>query len=138
MMAQVGVPKAQRKMLNVGEWAKITQDYLTAVQATSDFLESSLQLVDPVVDELLTVKQNAWTIRNYAGSLVLRLLTTMSAGQTWGSTDIVAQAQDSGRVATAWESVTTVAARSDTPKPLVDAVNTAKADRKSTRLNSSH
>src|SRR3546814_20028221 len=51
----------------------------------------------------------------------------MSAGQTWGSTDIVAQAQDSGRVATAWESVTTVAARSDTPKPLVDAVNTAKA-----------
>src|SRR3546814_6641353 len=71
--------------------------------------------------------QNAWTIRNYAGSLVLRLLTTMSAGQTWGSTDIVAQAQDSGRVATAWESVTTVAARSDTPKPLVDAVNTAKA-----------
>src|SRR3546814_17011136 len=71
--------------------------------------------------------QNAWTIRNYAGSLVLRLLTTMSAGQTWGSTDIVAQAQDSGRVATAWESVTTVAARSDTPKPLVDAVTTAKA-----------
>src|SRR3546814_16014178 len=51
----------------------------------------------------------------------------MSAGRTRGSTDIVAQAQDSGRVATAWESVTTVAARSVTPKPLVDAVNTAKA-----------
>src|SRR3546814_20269844 len=79
MMAQIALPKAQRKMVNVVEWAKITQDYLTAVQATSDFLESSLQLVDPVVDELLTVKQNAWTIRNYAGSLVLRLLTTLSA-----------------------------------------------------------
>src|SRR3546814_13312344 len=87
MMAQIALPKAQRKMVNVVEWAKITQDYLTAVQATSDFLESSLQLVDPVVDELLTVKQNAWTLRNYAGSLVLRSLTNMSAGQTWGSTE---------------------------------------------------
>jgi methyl-accepting chemotaxis protein len=127
MMAQIAEPRAQRKMASMIEWAKVTQNYLDAVQETSDFLESSLQLVDPVVDELLNVKQNAWTIRNYAGSLVLRLLTTMSAGQSWGSTEIVAQAEDTGRVATSWDIVTGVAARSDTPKPLVDAVNTARA-----------
>ncbi|WP_341705810.1 HAMP domain-containing protein, partial [Ferrovibrio sp.] len=127
MMAQIGLPKAQREAPIAAEWAKTTQAYLDAVQGASDFLETSLQLVDPVVDQLLSVKQNAWTIRNYAGSLVLRILTTMSAGQSWGKPEIMAHAEDAGRTATAWAIVTGIAAREDTPAPVREVVNTARA-----------
>src|SRR3546814_16167917 len=47
MMAQIALPQAQRTMVNVVEWANISQDYITAVKATSAFLEPSQQLVDP-------------------------------------------------------------------------------------------
>ena len=127
MMTMIGQPKAQREAQAAQDWPRVTQAYLDAVQEASDFLESSLQLVDPTVDQLLSVKQNAWTIRNYAGSLVLRILTTMSAGQSWGMPEVIAHTDDAGRVATAWGIVTTIANRSDTAAPVRDAVNTAKA-----------
>jgi methyl-accepting chemotaxis protein len=126
-MSIIGQPKAQRDAQTMQDWPRVTQAYLTAVQEASDFLETSLQLVDPVVDQLLSVKQNAWTIRNYAGSFVLRILTTMSAGQSWGTAEIVAHADDAGRAATAWEIVSSIAARSDTPAAVREVVNTAKA-----------
>ena len=125
-MQMIGQPRAQRDAQAMQDWPRVTQNYLNAVQEASDFLEASLQLVDPMVDQLLSVKQNAWTIRNYAGSMVLRILTTMSAGQTWGITESMAHADDDGRVATAWNIVTVIAARSDTPAPVRDVVNTAK------------
>jgi len=125
-MQMIAQPRAQREAQVMQDWPRVTQNYLNAVQEASDFLEASLQLVDPEVDQLLSVKQNAWTIRNYAGSMVLRILTTMSAGQTWGVVESMAHADDAGRVATAWDIVTVIAARSDTPAPVRDVVNTAK------------
>jgi methyl-accepting chemotaxis protein len=125
-MQMIAQPRAQREAQVMQDWPRVTQGYLNAVQEASDYLEASLQLVDPAVDQLLSVKQNAWTIRNYAGSMVLRILTTMSAGQTWGVAESMAHADDAGRVATAWDIVTVIAARSDTPAPVRDVVNTAK------------
>jgi len=126
-MQSIAQPRAQRDAQVMQDWPRVTQGYLNAVQEASDFLEASLQLVDPAVDQLLSVKQNAWTIRNYAGSMVLRILTTMSAGQSWGITEAMAHADDAGRVATAWNIVTVIAARSDTPQPVRNVVDTAKA-----------
>ncbi len=126
-MQSIAQPRAQRDAQVMQDWPRVTQGYLNAVQEASDFLEASLQLVDPAVDQLLSVKQNAWTIRNYAGSMVLRILTTMSAGQSWGVTETMAHADDAGRVATAWNIVTVIAARSDTPQPVRDVVNTANS-----------
>jgi methyl-accepting chemotaxis protein len=125
-MQAIAQPRAQREAQVMQDWPRVTQSYLNAVQEASDFLEASLQLVDPAVDQLLSVKQNAWTIRNYAGSMVLRILTTMSAGQTWSVTESMAHADDAGRVATAWDIVTVIAARSETPAPVREVVNTAK------------
>jgi methyl-accepting chemotaxis protein len=126
VMAALGQPRSQRDAQAMQDWPRVTQAYLNALQEASDFLEASLQLVDPEVDQLLSVKQNAWTIRNYVGSLVLRILTTMQAGQTWSTTEAMAHAEDDGRVATAWGIVTTIAARSGTPATLRDVVNTAR------------
>ncbi|MEK9971259.1 MAG: HAMP domain-containing protein, partial [Ferrovibrio sp.] len=126
-MAMIGQPKAQRDAQAMQEWPRVTQAYLNAVSEASDFLEASLQLVDPVVDQLLSVKQNAWTMRNYAGSMVLRILTTMSAGQTWGVPESMAHAEDTGRATTAWDIITAIAARNDTPAAVRDVVSTARA-----------
>jgi methyl-accepting chemotaxis protein len=126
-MTLIGQPKAQRDAQIMQDWPRVTQGYLNAVQEASDFLEVSLQLVDPGVDQLLSMKQNAWTMRNYVGSLVLRILSTMSAGQSWTIAEAMAHAEDDGRVATAWGIVTDIAARSETPAALRDVVNTAKS-----------
>jgi len=120
-------PKAQRDVQVLQEWPRVTQSFLDTVQETSDFLESSAMLIDPVVDQLLSVKQNAWTIRANAGSMVLRLLTTMSADQVWSTEDIIAYAEDDGRTQTAWNIVSAIGARSDTPPAVAEAINKAKA-----------
>jgi methyl-accepting chemotaxis protein len=127
LMAAIAQPKTQREAAAAAQWTQTTQAWLDAVDAASEFLESSLQMVDPAVDQLLSAKQNAWTIRNFAGSMVLRILTTMSGGQTWAVTDVLAHADDSGRAATAWGIVSAIAARPDSPASLRDTVNTAKA-----------
>ena len=120
-------PKAQRDVQVLQEWPRVTQSFLDTVQETSDFLESSAMLIDPVVDQLLSVKQNAWTIRANAGSMVLRLLTTMSADQVWSTEDIIAYAEDDGRTQTAWNIVSAIGARIDTPPAVAEAINKAKA-----------
>ncbi|MFN4164469.1 MAG: methyl-accepting chemotaxis protein [Ferrovibrio sp.] len=127
MMTLIAQPKDQRDAQAMQDWPRVTQGYLNALQEASDFLESSLQLVDPVVDQMLNVKQNAWTIRNYSGSMVLRILTTMSANQNWGIPEVMAHADDAGRSATAWDIVTVIAARDDAPASVREVVNNAKA-----------
>ncbi len=123
----IAVPRAQRDAAAGAEWPRATQAYLDAVEAASDYLEASLKMVDPMVDQLLTVKRTAWTARNYAGSMVLRLLASMTAGQPWTPVEIAAHSEDYGRVLTAWGLITEAAARSDTPASVVEAANKGKA-----------
>ena len=123
--AAMHAAKSQRDAELVQEWPRVTQAYLDALQAASLQLETTLLLVDPVIDQLLTVKQAAWTARNHGGAMVLRLGSAMAAGKSWSQAEVMAHAEDRGRIAGAWAIVTTVASLSTTPKSVADAAATA-------------
>ncbi len=123
----IAQPPAQRDAQAMRDWPGVTQAFLDSVEAASDFLEASLKLVDPVVDQLLTAKRTAWQARQYSGSLVLRLLSAMSGGQAWPLTEVAAGAQDNGRLLAAWDVIQEIAIRPDTPPRLVQAADKAKA-----------
>jgi methyl-accepting chemotaxis protein len=125
--AAMAAAEAQRDAQAMRDWPRVTQAYLDAVEAASDYLEASLKMVDPMVDQLLMVKRTAWVARNYAGSMVLRLLGSMTGGQPWTATDIAAHAEDFGRLLTAWSIITEAAARNDTPPAVAEAANKTRA-----------
>jgi methyl-accepting chemotaxis protein len=118
--------KAGRDSTLVQEYPKTTQDLLDAIVATSDLLEASMKLSDPVVDQYLSIKRAAWTTRLYLGSASVRTQSAVSAGRAWEQADLIGWREDRARAAISWKLVQEAAARSDTPKVLIDGV--AKAE----------
>jgi methyl-accepting chemotaxis protein len=109
------LPKAQRDPQLLKDWPAAGQAFLDQLEATGTLLETSLLLVDPVVDQLLAVKRAAWTVRSAAGSMVLRIGSTLSAGRGWSQAEALAQSFDRGVVSAAWPVVLDAAARADLP-----------------------
>ena len=119
-------PKSERDPSVAQDYAKAAQAYLDAILGLTGALEASLKLVDPVLDQLLLVKQAAWAARNFGGLVGVRSENATAAGQPWNPADIVAAAEDRGRAALGWNQVLEAAARSDAPAALVDAVARSK------------
>ena len=120
-------PKAARDTTVATDFAKAAQAHLDAILALTAELEAAIRLVDPVVDQLLSVKQSAWAARNFGGLIAVRLENTNAAGKPWSQADIVAAAEDAGRAALAWSQVLEAAARPDAPAALVEAVARSKS-----------
>jgi methyl-accepting chemotaxis protein len=116
-------PKAARDASVAQDWSKQCQALLDALGATSDLLEADLKLVDPQVDQLLSIKRAAWTVRNFAGTQVLLAGSALSIGQPWTPAQLLQWADDGGRAATALAIVAEAVARPDAPKSIVDAFN---------------
>jgi len=115
-------PKAARDAGLLQDWPKETQALLDVLNATTDLLEADLKLVDPTVDQLLSIKRAAWAVRYYAGSEVLMAGSALAAGLPWTPAQVLDSAEDRGRVAAGWAIVTEAAQRADAPKSVVDAV----------------
>jgi len=120
--------KAARDPAVLDDWAKIPSAYLDALTAAIDRLDSSLKLVDPVVDHMLTIKRAGWSTRLNAGAMALRIQTAMATGQPWTPADALAVAELNGRAIHAWSLVEETASRSDTPQSIADAVRKAKVN----------
>jgi hypothetical protein len=56
-------PLAARDQAVIKDAPKVSLDYLDAVAAASDYVDSALQMVDPPVDQLLTAKRAAMAMR---------------------------------------------------------------------------
>jgi methyl-accepting chemotaxis protein len=119
-------PKAERDPTVAADYGKAAQAYLDAILALTADLEAAIKTVDPVVDLLLSVKQSAWSARNFGGLVAVRLENTNAAGKPWSQADIVGAAEDTGRAALAWSQVLEAAARPDAPAALVEAVAHSK------------
>ena len=121
-------PKSARNPSIQPDWAKQTQAFQAALTETSDLVEASLKLVDPTVDQLLSIKRAAWVARNSAGDEATLVNIALSAGRPWSQAEILTDANNRGRVAVAWAIVTEAASRADAPTPVVDAVAGAKEE----------
>jgi methyl-accepting chemotaxis protein len=124
--AAVHKPKAERDPAVVQDYPKAAQAYLDAILGLTGALEASLKLVDPVVDQLLLVKQAGWAARNFGGLVAVRVENATAAGQPWSQADIVGAAEDRGRAALAWSQINEAVARPDAPAALVEVVARSK------------
>ena len=104
-----------------------TQPLLAAIVATTDELDASIKLTDPVVDQFLAIKRAAWTARLNLGRMVTRTQPAVAAGTPFSLEDVLAWTADEARAKLAWDLVLEAAARPDTPKSIVDSVAAANA-----------
>ncbi|WP_158240653.1 methyl-accepting chemotaxis protein [Telmatospirillum siberiense] len=124
--AAVRQGKAARDAALIQDYPKITQNLLDAVIATSDLLEASMKLTDPLVDQFLSVKRAAWTTRLYLGSASVRTQTAVAGGKAWTQSDMIGWREDRARALLSWQLVKEAAARADTPKALATGVGKAE------------
>jgi len=123
-----GIPKAKsaRDPSLAGDVPKIAGAYLEALYEISDRVDASLKLIDPVVDQFLSVKRSAWAIRNFGGLVAVRLEGATARAVGWTPADVVAASEDAARAAHAWSIIGEVAARADVPAALADKITKAK------------
>jgi methyl-accepting chemotaxis protein len=119
-------PKPVREASVASDYVKASQAYLDAILNLTVELEAALKLSDPIVDQLISVKQSAWVVRNVGGLVLLRVEHAVAAGKPWSLTDVVGAAEDTGRAAQAWSQVLEAAARPDAQSAIVDVVARSK------------
>ncbi|MBI3503951.1 MAG: HAMP domain-containing protein [Proteobacteria bacterium] len=122
------LPRAQRDAQLLKDWPGTGQNFLDQLEASGSLLESSLLLADPMIDQLLAVKRAAWTTRSFAGSAVLRIGSTLSAGRGWTPAEALAYAGDRGHIGAAWPVVLDAAARPELPKSIGEAAKAASVN----------
>src|SRR5262249_45369141 len=77
----VAKPKDQRRPGLVKEYMETTQGLLDTLDALSNTLAATVNHQDPVIDQLLAIKQNAWLLRNTAGEASLIVSTGLPRGK---------------------------------------------------------
>jgi methyl-accepting chemotaxis protein len=122
----IGQQKSARDRDLVEAFRTMGQEYLDAMFGLTADLEETLKLVDPVVDQLLGVKQSAWAARTYGGSLAVRIESAGTSGKPWSPADLIAAAEDNGRVVQAWSQVLDAAARPDAPAAIIAPIARAR------------
>ncbi len=118
-------PKASRRPALVKEYMETTEVLLRTLETLSAQLAAAVNHSDPVIDQLLSIKQTAWLLRSTAGEASLLLSAGLTAGR------MTPEARQSytkfvGGIETAWSALETVAAGTKLPPGLVDALAAAK------------
>jgi diguanylate cyclase (GGDEF)-like protein len=125
--AAVQLPKPQRDPDLVRNEPPVFQLWVDATLAASELVEPAMMLIEPKIDQLLSVKRAAWAIRSSAGLIMNRSEGAALSGRPWTPADALAAAANRGQVQQAWSVIRAAAARPDAPEEIVRAV--ARAER---------
>jgi methyl-accepting chemotaxis protein len=77
----VAKPKDQRRASLPKEYMETTQGLLDTLDKLSNTLAATVNHLDAAIDQLLSIKQNAWLLRNTAGEASLIVSTGLAAGK---------------------------------------------------------
>ncbi|MCK1367586.1 methyl-accepting chemotaxis protein [Bradyrhizobium sp. 62] len=77
----VAKPKDQRRAGLPKEYMETTQGLLDTLDKLSNTLAATVNHLDAAIDQLLSIKQNAWLLRNTAGEASLIVSTGLAAGK---------------------------------------------------------
>ncbi|MGX4769310.1 methyl-accepting chemotaxis protein [Bradyrhizobium guangdongense] len=77
----VAKPKDQRRAGLTKEYMETTQGLLDVLDNLSNTLAATVNHQDAEIDQLLSIKQNAWLLRNTAGEASLIVSTGLAAGK---------------------------------------------------------
>jgi methyl-accepting chemotaxis protein len=121
-------PQAARDPAIVADEPRVFQLWVNATLAASEFTEAAMMLGNPDIDRLLAIKRAAWAIRSNSGSVFTRVEASVSAGRLWSAADLLATAEDRGRMLQAWTDIAAAAARPDAPPEIVAAARRAEQE----------
>ncbi len=118
-------PKASRRPALGKEYMDNAAAMLEALDKTSTRIAAAVNHSDPVIDQLLMIKQLAWLMRNTAGEASLVISNGLASGHV--APDLrQTYTKFVGSIETAWAALQTVAAGSKLPPGLVEAMAEAK------------
>ncbi len=118
-------PKASRRPALLKEYMETAEVLLQTLETVSARLAAAVNHNDPVIDQLLSIKQAAWLFRSMSGEASLLLASALPVGR------MTPEARQSytkfvGGIEAAWAALELAAAGSKLPSGLVDALATAK------------
>jgi methyl-accepting chemotaxis protein len=118
-------PKASRRPTLGKEFQEVTVAMLETMDKISARIAASVNHNDPVIDQLLMIKQLAWLMRNTAGEASLLISTGLASGH---ATPEIRQSYTKliGGIEAAWKALQIAAAASELPPSLVEAMAEAK------------
>jgi methyl-accepting chemotaxis protein len=118
-------PKVLRRPALVKEYMEATEASLQTLETVSARLAAAVNHNDPVIDQLLAIKQLAWLVRSRSGEASLLVSGGLTAGRM---TPEARQAYIKfvGGIEAAWAALETVAASTTLPSGLADALAAAK------------
>ena len=80
-VAAIGQPKASRRPALAKEYADVTTTMLQTMEKLATQLGAAISHSDPVVDQLLAIKQLAWLVRDTAGQGAVMLAQGLASGR---------------------------------------------------------
>jgi methyl-accepting chemotaxis protein len=118
-------PKASRRPALLKEYMETAEALLQTLETVSARLATAVSHNDPVIDQLLSIKQDAWLLRSISGEASLLLASGLTVGR------MTPEARQNytkfvGGIETAWAALELAAAGSKLPSSLVDALAMAK------------
>ena len=127
VLSDLNVAKDKRSDGIVDRWNKSTTTLIDLLENASNKLSNEIRMVDPVIAELVELKDDGWEVRNYSG------LARNNYGeilQTNSLTPSMAAKQTDyeSRVDDAWGRVLAAIAQPSTPPALAEVVKKARAD----------
>ncbi|WP_424631872.1 methyl-accepting chemotaxis protein [Bradyrhizobium sp. SYSU BS000235] len=118
-------PKASRRAGLAKEYSETTTALISVLDKISNQLAALVNHANPVVDQLLSIKQMAWILRNTAGDASLLVSNGLGAGKVSGDAQLH-YTKFVGGMDAAWSALESSAAGMKLPAALESAIAAAK------------
>jgi methyl-accepting chemotaxis protein len=118
-------PKTERRQGLSQEYADLMAVLMPLIDKIAFELNKSVRLEDPYIDQLLELKELAWTARNSGGDISL-MVSNALGGLPLPANALQIEANNQGKVDTAWSALSEIAAGLPLPPRFGAAVDKAK------------
>jgi methyl-accepting chemotaxis protein len=118
-------PKAQRRPGIAEEFFTLTDGAINLLDRLSTELTRLIKLDDPLIDQLMEIKQHAWSARQAAGDVSV-FISNPLAGLPLPENPLVGFATLVTRMETSWAAVETIAASLSLPPSFAEAMQKAR------------
>jgi methyl-accepting chemotaxis protein len=118
-------PKAERRAGAGQEYSDLTGSLLTTLDSIAARLTTSIAYQDARTDQLMELKQLAWSVRENAGNASVAVSTALTAKKA-SAEDYRRYVAAVGSVDAAWTAVEQISAGADLPRQLTDTIAKTK------------
>ncbi|HEY1505080.1 MAG TPA: HAMP domain-containing sensor histidine kinase [Stellaceae bacterium] len=120
------MPKKDRPPTVSGLWVTAGGKFVEVLDAFSERLSAEINQADPLIAEMMKIKQVAWVVRDAAGVDRLTVGSIIASGEGVSPAQQLQFAMLAGRIDAGWQVIAEDARWLDLPKPLKDSIAKAQ------------